>query len=63
MTKDLTTASNIALLAPVTKEDLYNGRKNAIDKGSEAFGSMKWETFRYLDNLCKGMLVDVYIYE
>lgn len=60
---DMTTASNIALLAPVPKEHLDDGETTALQKGKVAFGSMKWETFRDLDKLCKGMPVDVYIYE
>jgi len=58
-----TTASNIALLAPVPKEHLDDGRKAQLERGKVAFGSMKWKTFRELDELCKGMPVDVYIYE
>jgi hypothetical protein len=60
---DKTTASNIALLAPVPKEHLDDGSKSVVEKGKVAFGSMKWETFRDLDKLCAGMPVDVYIYE
>jgi hypothetical protein len=60
---DKTTASNIALLAPVPKEHLDDGETTVLQKGKVAFGSMKWEMFRELDKLCKGMPVDVYIYE
>jgi hypothetical protein len=63
MTKTATTASNVALLAPVPKEHLDDGRKTVMAKGKVAFGSMKWETFRDLDTLRAGMPVDVYIYE
>jgi hypothetical protein len=57
------TASNVALLAPVPREHLADGLYTAQTKGRVAFGSMKWETFRELDRLRKGMPVDVYIYE
>lgn len=63
MTQRVTTASSIALLAPVPKEHLDDGSKTVVEKGKVAFGSMKWETFRDLDKLCAGMPVDVYIYE
>jgi len=57
------TASNVALLAPVPKEHLDDGRETVLAKGKVAFGSRAWETFRKLDELRKGTPVDVYIYE
>ena len=63
MTKSVTTASNVALLAPIPKEHLEAGRETVKTEGKVAFGSMKWETFRKLDELRVGMPVDVYIYE
>jgi hypothetical protein len=60
----MTTASHIALLAPVPKEHLDDGLKTVSDKGKVAFGSRKWEIFRDLDALAgEGVPVDVYIYE
>lgn len=58
-----TTASRVALLAPVPREHLVDGRETALTKGRVAFGSMRWKVFRELDRLRKGMPVDVYIYE
>lgn len=60
---NLTTASHVALLAPVPKEHLEDGRQTVLTKGKVAFGSRAWETFRKLDELRKEMPVDVYIYE
>jgi hypothetical protein len=57
------TAAHIALLAPVPLEHLIDGQKIVAKEGKVAFGSRAWETFRELDNLRKGMPVDVYIYE
>jgi hypothetical protein len=34
---NMTTASNIAILAPVPKEHLDDGRKTVLDKGKVAF--------------------------
>ncbi len=59
----MTTASNIALLAPVPLEHLVDGKEVVQSAGKVAFGSRAWETFREVDNLRNGLPVDVYIYE
>jgi len=56
------TASHIALLAPVPLEHLQDGTDICKREGRVAFGSRAWELFRELDLQRKGMLVDVYIY-
>jgi hypothetical protein len=53
------TAAHVALLAPVPLVHLKSG---AEMKGRVAFGSCAWQIFRRLDELRKGMDVDVYIY-
>jgi hypothetical protein len=63
MTNASTTSSDVALLAPVPKEHLIDGRETVLSKGKVAFGSRAWEVFRKLDELRNGMPVDVYIYE
>src|ERR1017187_5648212 len=55
-------AAHIALLAPVPLEHLIDGRETGMKERRVAFGSMKWELFRQLDDIRKGMPVDVYIY-
>jgi hypothetical protein len=59
MSEITTTATHVALLAPVPLVHLESGSEM---KGRVAFGSRAWETFRKLDELRKGMHVDVYIY-
>ena len=55
-------AAQIALLAPVPLEHLLDGQKTVEKEGRFAFGSQKWELFRQLDDLRKGMPVYVYSY-
>jgi hypothetical protein len=62
MSETIKTAGHVALLAPVPLEHLLDGETTAKTKGKVAFGSQKWELFRQLDALRKGMPVDVYIY-
>ncbi len=57
------TAANIALLAPVPLEHLMDGQQTIRAKGKVAFGSGVFERFLKLDELRKGLPVDVYIYE
>lgn len=56
-------AANVALLAPVPLEHLLDGRTTLLAEGKVAFGSRAYERFLQLDELRKGMPVDVYIYE
>ena len=56
------TASHIALLAPVPLEHLLDGAEVTEREGRVAFGSRAWELFRKLDALRSGLAVDVYIY-
>jgi hypothetical protein len=56
------TAAQVALLAPVPLEHLIDGKKKSDIEGRVAFGSTVWELFAKLDNLRKGLPVDVYIY-
>ena len=63
MPETMTTASNVALLAPVPFEHLNDGQGVVQEKGKVAFGSRAFETFLELDKQRKGMPVDVYIYE
>ncbi len=62
MTHKLETAAHVALLAPVPLEHLKDGREVSQREGRVAFGSMKYEFFLKLDDLRKGMPIDVYIY-
>jgi len=57
-----TTASNIALFAPVPLEHLEDGGVLCEREGRVAFGSRAWEVFRELDRLREGSPTDVYIY-
>ena len=56
------TASNVALLAPVPREHLEDGRLVCETEGRVAIGSRAWEVFRELDHLRHALPVDVYIY-
>jgi len=56
------TASHIALLAPVPLQHLVSGADVAKREGRVAFGSRAWEIFRDLDGSRKRLAVDVYIY-
>ncbi|MFZ2493496.1 MAG: hypothetical protein WA208_18615 [Thermoanaerobaculia bacterium] len=56
------TARNVALLAPVPRVYLDDGRLVAEREGRVAFGSRAWQVFRELDDLRAGLPVDVYIY-
>jgi hypothetical protein len=56
------TASNVALLAPVPRVHLEDGRLVCETKGRVAFGSRAWEVFRELDRLRHALPVNVYIY-
>src|SRR3974377_1608977 len=56
------TAAHVALLAPVPLEHLVDGCTTAKREGRVAFGSRAWQVFRELDQLRKGLPVDVYIY-
>lgn len=55
-------ASHIALLAPVPLEHLLDGAEVAQQQGKVAFGSRAFELFRKLDEIREGLAVDVYIY-
>jgi hypothetical protein len=57
-----TSASHVALLAPVPLEHLTDGADIAKQEGRVAFGSKAWEVFRKLDTLRRGLPVDVYLY-
>lgn len=56
-------ADRIALLAPVPKEHLDEGKKTAFAKGKVAFGSRAYNVFVKLDEERGDKPVDVYIYE
>jgi hypothetical protein len=56
------TATHVALLAPVPLEHLIDGRVTSERVSRVAFGSMRWDFFRDLDQSRKGMPVDVFIY-
>lgn len=53
---------DIALLAPVPLEHLQAGEGIASAAGFVAFGSMKWELFRKLDDLRHGQRIPAFIY-
>lgn len=55
-------ALHVALLAPVPLEHLLSGRSICDKEGRVAFGSRAWKVFRELDELRKGLTVDVYVY-
>jgi hypothetical protein len=63
MHESMTTAGNVALLAPVPLEHLIDALAIMSNQRKVAFGSRDWETFRELDSLRKGLPVDTYIYE
>jgi hypothetical protein len=53
---------DFAILAPVPMEHLESGRGVAAKEGFVAFGSMKWEFFRRVDELRHGRKVPVLLY-
>ena len=55
-------ALNVALLAPVPRVHLEHGITVCAAEGRVAFGSRKFEVFRELDGLRRGLPVNVYIY-
>ncbi|MGH9890979.1 MAG: hypothetical protein ACREA0_03135 [bacterium] len=57
-----TTASHVALLAPVPLVHLTDGADIAKREGRVAFGSRAWDVFRELDGLRRGLTVDAYLY-
>ncbi|MFL6448804.1 MAG: hypothetical protein ACJ746_14105 [Bryobacteraceae bacterium] len=57
-----TTATDVALLAPVPIEHLKDGQITAKREGRVAYGSRAWELFRNLDAVRNGSEVDAYIY-
>jgi hypothetical protein len=58
----MTVTADFAILAPVPLEHLQSGRKVADEKGFIAFGSMKWDLFRTVDERRNGVPVPVLIY-
>ena len=58
----VTTAGDVALLAPVPLEHLIAGAEVCERHGRVAFGSRAWELFRELDGLRDDKPVAVYIY-
>ena len=58
MTEDV----HFAILAPVPLEHLKSGFAVCQDQGSVAFGTMKWELFRQIDELREGSRVAALIY-
>lgn len=56
------TTWDVALLAPVPFEHLLDGAEVCAREGRVAFGSRAWEVFRKLDEIRRGLPVDVYIY-
>ena len=56
-------APDIALLAPVPKEHLVDGKQTALTMGKVAFGSRAYDVFLKLEQEREGKPVDVYIYE
>jgi len=54
---------DFAILAPVPEEHLASGLDVAAEQGFVAFGSMKWELFRKVDDACGGVPVPVLIYQ
>jgi hypothetical protein len=56
------TATTVALIAPVPEHHLEDGADVSRRKGKVAFGSRAWEVFRQLDTLRSGSPVDVYLY-
>jgi len=51
-----------AILAPVPLEHLKSGLLVCHEQGSVAFGTMKWELFRQIDELREGSRVAALIY-
>ena len=58
-----TTATHIALLAPVPLVHLESALETETPNRQHAFGSKAWEVFNELDKRRAGRPVDVYIYE
>ena len=58
----MTAPIDFAILAPVPLEHLESGADIARDTGFVAFGSLKWEPFRKVDELRKGAPVLVLLY-
>lgn len=54
--------ADFAILAPVPLEHLVSGKKIAEETGFVAFGSMKWELFKKVDELRGDSKVPVLIY-
>jgi hypothetical protein len=54
--------TDFAILAPVPLEHLQTGREISSAVGFVAFGSMKWELFRQVDEARNGLWVPVLIY-
>jgi hypothetical protein len=53
---------HFAILAPVPLEHLKSGLAVCHEQGSVAFGTMKWELFRQIDELREGSRVAALIY-
>lgn len=51
-----------AILAPVPREHLESGIEVAANEGFVAFGSMKWELFRKIEDLRQGRTVPALLY-
>lgn len=58
MTEDV----HFAILAPVPLEHLKSGLAVCQAQGSVAFGTMKWELFRQIDELREGSRVAALLY-
>lgn len=56
-------ADHIALLAPVPKEHLDDGKTTATTNGKVAFGTRAYDVFLKLEQEREGKPVEVYIYE